>query len=89
MNDDDVRNLGGRFVRLVVSAIAGVVLAPHVMALVLSRREVSFAVLIHPVVAAGACSIAMGLYAMLGVLERRLRGKPTWLPRATLRRSRR
>ena len=90
MHEHDVRDVEGRFGRLMVSIVTGTVLALLLAELVpgLKRIQGGPSDLAIPVlVGAGVCGIAMAVYALLGVLARTRRVEPTPLPRATLRRT--
>ncbi|HEY5923773.1 MAG TPA: hypothetical protein VIV11_18955 [Kofleriaceae bacterium] len=97
MHDIDVRDVGGRLSRLLASIITGTMLSVVLACLIPGLKRLrggpgDFA--ITALVAAGACGIAMAIYALLGTAARNkptqlVCSKPAPLPRATLRRSKR
>lgn len=75
---DDVRDLGGRLERLIIAGLVGVVTA-LVVAAVLPQESSrgwgggAFGAANPVLVGAGACGIALGIYAVLDVWVRGLR----------------
>ena len=97
VEDEDVRDLDGRVGRLIASIVAGVVLSLMIAAVLPGLKRIGggpSAFAIPALLAAGACGFALGIYTLLGALERRqptraaLRPRQTPLPRARIVRRR-
>jgi len=74
VEDEDVRDVGGRLGRLIASIFAGVLLSLMLAALLPGLHRIGggpSAFAIPALLAAGACGFAVGIYTLLGALERR------------------
>jgi hypothetical protein len=93
-SDHDVRDLRGRFERLISSIVIGMLLAVPIAGVLLEFVDAEPSAFTIPVFLAAGCGTAVGINALLGALVRSWRRREpelpprVWIPRARVLRRR-